>query len=476
MKTASPVGEPKRAHGAAPEHRPVLEDEEAAHSEWTSRPAATVFTTLPCSVSPRSHELRRLGAKGALAHGPSCLQVEEDEVGGCADGDARRLEAVDARGAGAHALEERGERKDARLDETRIERGEGSLEPGHAERRLLERDLLLLPRVRRVIGGDGADRSVAERLDQGLAVRLRAEGRVHLHVGVERPHGLVRQAEMVRGHLRRGLEAGGLPAAQRVDGLTGGEVQKVERPLLVRGEGQVPLDHDALRDRGIPAEAELCGDQALVDVSPAGERRLLAVDGHGAARRAPVLEGSAHEPRRDYRVAVVGEACRAALGELHHLRQLGALLALCDRREKADGDVRVGSRPLGEGAEQGGGVHHGVGVGHGQDRAIAARRRSSGARGEVLLVLPSRRAQVHVRIDERRREHPAVAARRRLEPRDDPLLDRHCERLVDPFTGVEHADRFEDDVVAATVSAEEHHATSSISATLTSTGPWVRRS
>ena len=75
-----------------------------------------------------------------------------------------------------------------------MERGERGLEAGDAERRLLERHVLLVPRVRRVIGGDDADRAVAERVDERAAVVLRAQRRVHLQIRVERAHGLVGEA------------------------------------------------------------------------------------------------------------------------------------------------------------------------------------------------------------------------------------------------------------------------------------------
>ena len=80
-----------------------------------------------------------------------------------------------------------------------MERGEGGLEAGHAHRRLLERHLLFLRRVRGVVGGDALDRAVAQALDQRLAVGLGAQRRVHLEaVRVEAADRLVGEAEVVR--------------------------------------------------------------------------------------------------------------------------------------------------------------------------------------------------------------------------------------------------------------------------------------
>ena len=52
-----------------------------------------------------------------------------------------------------------------------------------------------------------------------------------------------------------------------------------------------------------------------------------------------VLERAPHQPGRGDRAAVVGEAGRARVGELAHLGQLRALLALRDRGEEADRDL-----------------------------------------------------------------------------------------------------------------------------------------
>ena len=105
---------------------------------------------------------------------PDGLEVEEHEVGLGADLDPRRLQAVDARRPRAHALEQRGQGDDPRLDQLRVERGERCLEAGDAEGRLLERHLLLLAGVRSVVGGDRLDRAVEECLDESRPVLVSA--------------------------------------------------------------------------------------------------------------------------------------------------------------------------------------------------------------------------------------------------------------------------------------------------------------
>ena len=79
-----------------------------------------------------------------------------------------------------------------------MQRRERRLQARDAERRVLERHVLLVTRMRRVIRGDRADRTVAERVEERDPVVLGAERRVHLEVRIERAHGVVRQAEVVR--------------------------------------------------------------------------------------------------------------------------------------------------------------------------------------------------------------------------------------------------------------------------------------
>ena len=91
-----------------------------------------------------------------------------------------------------------------------------------------------------------------------------------------------------------------------------------------------------------------------------------------------------------------------ALGKVDHLGQLGAFLALADRGEETDRNLRLVLRALDQRAEDGGGVHRRLSVRHREDGAVAARSSGLRAGRDVLLVLAARRPQVDVRIDEGR--------------------------------------------------------------------------
>jgi hypothetical protein len=178
---------------------------------------------------------------------------------------------------------------------------------------------------------------------------------------------------------------------------------------LVAGEREVAFDHQALRDGRIRAEAELGRDVALVHVPAPRQRWFLAVEGDPAPRDRVVLERPPHKAGGHDRPPVVAEAHGPRLGELGHLGQLATLLPLRDGGQEADRNVGLSRRPLREGAQDCRRVDDRIRVRHGQHGAVAARRGRRRARGDGLLVLAAGRAEVGVRVDERRRQHEAVA-------------------------------------------------------------------
>jgi hypothetical protein len=324
-----------------------------------------------------------------------------------------------------------------------VERREGCLQADHAERRLLEGSVLLVPRVRRVIRGHAPNRAVTECLDECEPVVLGPKRRVHLQVRVERAHRLVGQAEVVRGHFRRRDNAAHERRPQRLDRLGGREVHDVHRTLLVPGECEVPRHHHRFGDGRIAGEAQLGGDGTLVRLSGTGQCRLLAVQRDRPLRHGGVLERAAEQPRGDHRPAVVGEPGGSRVGELAQLGELLAELPLGDGSEEADGHRRLRASGLDQRPEHGGRVDDRIGVRHPEDRAVAARGRGLGSRRDRLLVLAARRAEVHVRIDERGSQHrPALAPR--LEADDHAILDREAQGFVDALHRIERA-AFEDE-------------------------------
>ena len=140
--------------------------------------------------------LRRCGV-----HRVTGLGVDEDEVGGGADLDAPgRGPASPAMRAGAvgHAVGEAGEVEGAGADHRVVDDGEGGLEPEHAEGRVDEGVLLVVTRVRCVVGRDGVDGAVGERGPQRLDVLGRAQRRVDLEGRVVAAEPVLGEEQVVR--------------------------------------------------------------------------------------------------------------------------------------------------------------------------------------------------------------------------------------------------------------------------------------
>ena len=135
-------------------------------------PAATVSSTRPRTGQPAKQQFSERLSQPRSPSVHSEVEVEQRDAGGLAHGDSRRGQPEQGAPRG-HPFDERPEVQRAGHHEPRVERGEGALEAGRTHRRLLERDLLLLARVRRVVGRDAVDRAVA----QGLARAPRGRSR-----------------------------------------------------------------------------------------------------------------------------------------------------------------------------------------------------------------------------------------------------------------------------------------------------------
>ena len=258
-------------------------------------------------------------------------------------------------------------------------------------------------------------------------------------------------------------DAGVARAPEHLDRLARRQVHQVQRLPGVAGERELAGDAEALAERGPAAEPELGRDGAHVHVAAAGQARLLAVQREPAAGDLVVLERAAHHACGRDRLAVVGEGGCAGVGQLAHLGELRAFEPHRDRAHEADRDLGLvlGARP--EAAQDLGRVDDGVGVRHREDRAVAARRGRGGSRGDRLLVLAARGAEMDVRVDERRREHEAravddavaVDVEAGADRGDRAAVDADVDDLVDAFGRIEDAGAADDEVVGAVASDED---------------------
>ena len=357
-------------------------------------------------------------------------------------------EPRDRRRAPRQALERLRERQCAGLDELDQRERQGGLEPEHARWRLLEGQLLRLGAVRGVVGGDRVDRAIGEpRLHRG-DVRVGAQRWVDLEDRIERRARGVREREVVRRRLGGDRQAARLRAAHELHGTRRGEVQEVEARPGGGGEDAVTSDDDVLGRARPSRDPEPARPVALVHVPAAGEAGVLRVlRDHRPGEGRRVLECRTHHTRRVDAGPVVREDPHAERVQLPHRRELAPLAPLRDRARGADVAARPG--PSGEHCrDHGRVVVWGRRVRHGDDRGEAAERRGAGTGLDGLGVLHARLPEVHVQIDEPRRDHAprgvedTVAGEAGIDGGDPAVRDEHVRVtlavLVDDTAAPEH--------------------------------------
>src|SRR5215212_2072037 len=121
--------------------------------------------------------VRRTADQSVPIHRPPLREVNEREIRHRPDPEAPPLPDP-AAGRTAHSLHETREREPAAEDQVGIKRGEGRLMAEKPRRGLLHRQLLLLRRVRRVVGSHEVEDAVAQGGLDATAVAVRPEWRV----------------------------------------------------------------------------------------------------------------------------------------------------------------------------------------------------------------------------------------------------------------------------------------------------------
>src|ERR1039458_7496345 len=185
------------------------------------------------------------------------------------------------------------------------------------------------------------------------------------------------------------------------------------------------------------------------------------------ARAAATMAGALHG------LTVIREAERADLAQLGHLRQLLSLQPARDRSQKTNRNARFARRRVTQRAQQRGRAQHRIGVRHRDPRAEPAGGGGAGACFQVLLVLLPGRAQMDVRVEERRQQcAPArldrflipVLLERAWRPQlgDLAIAHTHVTPGVDALAGVEDVCLFEQEARGDARSLDErsfgHHA------------------
>ena len=167
--------------------------------------------------------------------------------------------------AGAHDMRSIEQRKvdDPRRHEPRDVHRERRLEPDDAVRRVGELALLLVVVVRRVIGRDEIDRSVAHRLLQRGDVVRRAQRRIHLRVRVVALDRVFGQRDVMRTDLGGHVDSALLAPANQLDRSARAHVAEVNVSARATREQNVADRHDLFGFGRNSLEAEPRADDAL---------------------------------------------------------------------------------------------------------------------------------------------------------------------------------------------------------------------
>ena len=210
-------------------------------------------------------------------------------------------------------------------DQLGVERRERGLQPGRAHRRLLERHLLLVARVRRVVGGDALDHAAAQRRRSAPAVGLGAQRRVHLEAAVERADGLVGQRQVVRRRLAADARPGRVACAERLHRLDAargaGSARARPRSSASAASRATIVDSDSDGIPASPSRAETAPSCITPSPESAGSSSCSAITPPHSRWYWSALRSI---PARHDRLAVVGEAERAGVAQRRHLGQLAA--------------------------------------------------------------------------------------------------------------------------------------------------------
>ena len=220
---------------------------------------------------------------------------------------------------------------------------------------------------------------------------------------------VVAEREVVGRDLAGDLQTPALGVEHQAERGRGADVGYVVAAAGQLGELDVAGHHDLFGGVRDAREAEPVGYPALAHGAAIEQLRLLAMVDDGQAECGAVAERLPHEVGVGERVAVVGEADRAGLGELAHLRQLTAAAALGDAANREHTHRAFLAGLAQHELDDGGAVDGRVGVWHGADGGETAPRGGPRTGSYGLFVLVARLTEVAMEVDEPRGDDQAAS-------------------------------------------------------------------
>ena len=262
--------------------------------------AAAKLLTVPGAVA-------RLGESGFGVVGPFGVRVEEHEIGGGALGKRAGGEFKQARRFAGPEVHQGGELEFVFAHEDIERDGEGGLEAEDAVGGEVELAILFVGGVWGVVGGEDVEGAVFDAGDDGKPVRLGAEGRVHLEVGVVGGDALLGEGDVVGRGLTSDAQSARFGAAKNLDRVTRGDVLHVDVRSGVFGEDAVARYDKILGGVGPALEAKLQREGPLVHDGADGHGVILTVVHERQVEHLGVFAGAAHEFVGLHAIAVVGD-------------------------------------------------------------------------------------------------------------------------------------------------------------------------
>ena len=270
-------------------------------------------------------------------------------------------------------------------------------------------NFLVVPAVGGVVRGDGIHGAVRQCLQYRIEIRLGTQGRVHLEVRIELHQLLVREREVVGGHLTRDVQAPGFRFAHHAQGARGAEVRQVQVASRMLRQHDVPGHHGFFRGAGNAQAAQGSAHGALVHVAFSREMFVLLVGDDGNVEPGGVFQRPAHDFGVHHRQTVVAESHAATCLQGSKITEFFALHALGEGSQR---EVSAEPRGVGLGEHQFGDGHGVVGgprVGHGADRGKSTGDGGARARFDGFFSCLPRFTEMHVKVNESRREQLAAS-------------------------------------------------------------------
>ena len=252
------------------------------------------------------------------------------------------------------------------------------------------------------------DRPVQQPFDQGRTVRLAAQRRVHLCIGVVASDRLVRQQQVVRRDFRGHAHAAplGLPDQRHAPG--GTDVGHVQPGACVLGEHDVSSHDGFFADRRDSAQAQHDRPRPLMHRPAVAQRCVLAVFDDRQSDLPRIAHRPPQQPSVLHGIPIIRERHRPRGRQRGNRCQLLAQASLGDGRDWQDAaGAGAGSAPLdifhnGRMVDRRDRVGH---AGHGGEPALHG---GHGPRRDILLMRLTRIAEVHVHVHQAGRHEKVV--------------------------------------------------------------------